>query len=362
MNFQSDLFSEMTKICARGRWPSTSILLGSEGFGPLLLFRDLAKLLLCKEQAEGFCNQCRDCRRINQWAHPNVLLEFPMYGSKESDNYLQEWREWVADQPFGNAVDWMQQIQQPTSRPNYSAKSCRGIIDKLGLANFEKNFRILFLWEADYLGKEGNILLKTIEEPPEDTFVVLTSRREEQLLSTIRSRAQTFRMKRIPEMQLAEYLESSREMNAEQARHLAFLADGSVREATFWADQSVSESASYFVNFMRQAYKGDPYELKKITEEAARNGKNYIESAFEFGLKYVEAMLRFNYEGKEDSIHLEDDIKLSAKKLSAIMDLTKLDKLKKLIEHLILGVRRNANKKLILYQTALDVNYILRRK
>ncbi|HKK87371.1 MAG TPA: hypothetical protein VJ917_00890 [Saprospiraceae bacterium] len=362
MNFQSDLFSEMAKICARGRWPSTSILLGSEGYGPLLLFRDLGKALLCKEAQEGFCDQCRDCKRMNQWSHPNVLLEFPMYGSKESDSYSKEWREWVIQEPFGNAVDWMQQLQQPTSRPNYSAKSCRNMIDKLGLANFEKNHRILFLWEADYLGKEGNILLKTIEEPPEDTFVVLTSRREEQLLNTIRSRAQTFRMTRISEDSLAEYLEKEKALPSDQARHLAFLADGSVREASFWADQSVSESASYFVNFMRHAYKGDPYELKKITEEAARNGKNYIESSFEFGLKYIEAMLRFNYEGREGSIHLEDDIKLSAKKLSAIMDLTKLDKLKRLIEDLILGIQRNANKKLILYQTALDVNYILRRK
>lgn len=361
MNFQSDLFSEMTKICSRGRWPSTSIILGSEGYGPLLLFRDLAKALLCEEE-EGFCDQCRDCKRVNQWAHPNVLLEFPMYGSRVSETYLKEWREWVLKEPFGNAVDWMQHLQQPTSRPNYSAKSCRSMIDKLGLANFEKNHRILFLWEADYLGKEGNILLKTIEEPPEDTFVVLSSRREEQLLNTIRSRAQTFRMKRIPEKLLSQYLESEKGLSQEQAGHLAFLADGSVREAAFWADHAVSESASYFVNFMRQAYRGDPYELKKMTEEAARNGKNYIQSSFEFGLKYIEAMLRFNYEGRDDSIHLEENIKLSAKKLSAIMDLTKLNDLRKLIEHLILGVQRNANKKLILYQTALDVNYILRRK
>jgi DNA polymerase-3 subunit delta' len=362
MNFQPDLFLEMTEIAARGRWPSTSIILGSEGHGPLLLFRDLAKTLLCKVKEEGFCDQCRDCKRMNQWSHPNVLLEFPMYGSKESETHLKDWREWVVKEPFGNAIDWLQFIQQPASRPNYSAKSCRSIIDKLGLANFEKNYRILFLWEADYLGKEGNILLKTIEEPPENTFVVLTSKKEEELLNTIRSRAQTFRLKRIPRDRLSQYLEKEKGLGPEQAGHLAFLADGSVRDAAFWADQAVSESASYFVNFMRQAYKGDPYELKKITDEAARNGKNYIESSFEFGLKYIEAMLRFNFEGKEDSIHLEDEIKLSAKKLSAIMDLTKLDKLKKLIEHLILGVQRNANKKLILYQTALDVNYILRRK
>jgi DNA polymerase-3 subunit delta' len=42
---------------------------------------------------------------------------------------------------------------------------CRNIIKKLSLKSFEGNFKVLIMWMPEYLGKEGNTLLKLIEEP-----------------------------------------------------------------------------------------------------------------------------------------------------------------------------------------------------
>ena len=46
---------------------------------------------------------------------------------------------------------------------------------RLNLKSFESGYKVLILWMPEYLGKEGNRVLKLIEEPPAHTLFILVA-------------------------------------------------------------------------------------------------------------------------------------------------------------------------------------------
>jgi DNA polymerase-3 subunit delta' len=362
MVFQSDLFDKMKMIHSRGRWPSTTLLLDSEGYGALNLFLSLSKLLFCEYDNSGYCGSCSDCKRIDRFEHPNIIFEFPVYGSSMQEQLLGPWREFVIENQFGNAYDWMKYLNKPTSKPNITAANCRAFSSRLQISSLENKKKIALIWESQFLGKEGNILLKTIEEPPSNTYIFLIANRKEALLNTIRSRCQVFQLLPVREDALSRYLTEAHGLSSAQSDHLAFLSDGSPKKALEWLEKDSNEAALFFVEFLRKSYRGDPAELKNITEEAQKLGKNFVRSAFHFGLSYIESMLRLSCSGNEYQLRLDEEIERSAQKLSYLTDLSKLKELSDLVERLILGIQRNANVKMIMFHSALEINRILRRK
>ena len=91
---------------------------------------------------------------------------------------------------YGNTYDWLQSIGAENKQGNISADECNDINRKLSLKSFESGYKILLMWMPEYLGKEGNKLLKLIEEPPPNTLFILVAENEEEILPTILSRCQ----------------------------------------------------------------------------------------------------------------------------------------------------------------------------
>ncbi|MFN7015150.1 MAG: hypothetical protein ACK4ON_12860, partial [Bacteroidia bacterium] len=93
----------------------------------------------------------------------------------------------------GNVFDWLQFIGAENKQGNITADECNDIMRKLNLKSFESAYKILVLWMPEYLGKEGNKLLKLIEEPPDNTLFILVAEQEEGILPTLISRCQVIR-------------------------------------------------------------------------------------------------------------------------------------------------------------------------
>src|SRR5690606_25178346 len=110
-------------------------------------------------------------QKMAQLAHPDLHLSFPSISPKpgtkaSSKAFLPEFRDFVRQTPYGSTFDWLQFIHAENKQGNISAEECREIIDTLQLSAFEGGNKVQFIWRPEYLGKEGNILLKLIEEPP----------------------------------------------------------------------------------------------------------------------------------------------------------------------------------------------------
>ena len=87
---------------------------------------------------------------------------------------------------------------------------CNDIIRKLNLKSFESEYKILIMWMPEYLGNEGNKLLKLIEEPPPNTLFILVAENESLILPTIVSRCQLIR---IPALETSDIEEALIERN-----------------------------------------------------------------------------------------------------------------------------------------------------
>lgn len=121
-------------------------------------------------------------------------------------------------------------IERPPDRHEIVIEQVRQIIRELGLTSDRP--RGVIFDEADRMSEEGmNALLKTLEEPPPRTVLVLVSSGPERLLPTVRSRCQRILFFPLPEEEMVRYARETLGLGKEDARFVAALADGSVGRA-----------------------------------------------------------------------------------------------------------------------------------
>src|ERR1700741_1416341 len=125
-----------------------------------------------------------------------------------STDYIAEWREFIKLYPYGNVYDWLQFIGAENKQGNITAAECNDILRKLNLKSFESEYKILILWMPEFLGKEGNKLLKLIEEPPANTLFILVAENEGQVLPTILSRLQLVKIPALNDVDIETALEA----------------------------------------------------------------------------------------------------------------------------------------------------------
>jgi len=214
----------------------------------------IATLLLCEdrqgEAGDTACGRCRACRKTAGYVHPDLHFAFPTVGTRmTSDAFLPQWRTALKESPYLEANDWLQRIGAENKQGNITREECGNILKKLSLKIFEGRYKIMVIWLPEYLGNEGNRLLKVIEEPPERTIFLLVTERIELILNTILSRCQLTKLAPAAAPEMSAALEA-RGIAADRAAAAARLADGNYNLATALAD---NEAISHGPRFLRQS-------------------------------------------------------------------------------------------------------------
>jgi len=127
--------------------------------------------------------------------------------------------------------DWLQFIGAENKQGNITASECADIIHKLSLKSFESEYKILIMWMPEFLGKEGNKLLKLIEEPPPKTLFILVTENEAQVLQTIVSRCQLIKIPALETREIEEALINRNKTEPAIARQVASVSEGNYHEA-----------------------------------------------------------------------------------------------------------------------------------
>ena len=158
------------------------------------------------------CGICPSCIKAQQFVHPDIHFSYPVVTKKSGTPPLaqiisREWREFIKSYPYGNVYDWLQFIGAENKQGNITANECNDIIHKLNLKSFESEYKILIMWMPEYLGNEGNKLLKLIEEPPPNTLFILVTENESLVLQTILSRCQLIKIPALETSDIEEALD-----------------------------------------------------------------------------------------------------------------------------------------------------------
>jgi DNA polymerase-3 subunit delta' len=103
---------------------------------------------------------------------------------------------------------------------------------------------------AEALSKEGNILLKLLEEPPENTVLILIAENQEEILPTILSRCQLVKINKIDDAAVAQALLRKGVPQA-NTQHIAYLADGNFNDAMQLIDATISVETMRLTELLR---------------------------------------------------------------------------------------------------------------
>ena len=181
-----------------GRVAHAQLFVGSEGCGTLPMAIAYAQYLLCGNiggENNGDNVACNT--KCHSLTHPDLHFAFPVSNSDKvkshavSDHYLEDWRQFVKEQPYGNLFDWYRHIGIEKKQGQIGVDEALDVVKKLSLKSYEGGYKILVIWMAEKMNiSASNKLLKLIEEPPEKTVILLVVEEEEQVINTIRSRCQ----------------------------------------------------------------------------------------------------------------------------------------------------------------------------
>ena len=185
-------FREMIE---NGRVAHALLLVGKPGIGKRLLARELAQALNCERRGYPPDGACLSCRKIADQNHPDVIEV--------------------------SAEGKMLKVDQ-----------VRELTAALRFKPYEGRTKVAILAEAERMNAAAmNALLKTLEEPPADTVLILTALSLESLLPTLISRCQVVRVQPLATAVVEEMLMERIQVERSEARLLAVLSEGSVGKA-----------------------------------------------------------------------------------------------------------------------------------
>jgi len=194
-NWQTLTSSQKNKRLAHGL-----LFHGAKGIGKKAFAIEFAHWLICEQPlAEKSCGECKSCKLIQAESHPDLLTLFP--------------------EEEGKAI---------------KVDQVRDLIQKISLTRHGTGYRVVLVSPADALNiNASNSLLKTLEEPPANTILILISDKPSKLMPTIRSRTQMVRFDLPSEEQSMHWLKQA---GIEQAELILKLSAGAPLAAAAMAE------------------------------------------------------------------------------------------------------------------------------
>jgi DNA polymerase-3 subunit delta' len=320
---------------------------------------EFARVLRCERGGDEACDECESCRRISVMMHPDVRFvtalpagrnespeDSPLERLPDSDvRIIQEELRAKAENPYHRVA---------IPRANViKINSIREIRRDSSLSTLDGKKRIFIVSQADAMEPPAaNTLLKTLEEPPGHTMIVLTTAHREALLPTIVSRCQQVRFDPLTVEEIRAALVKEEEIGDDQAALVARLANGNYIAARQLLREDVVQLRADVVDFVRKTLRRNVVELLDAVETIADTKDRELASRFlTFMLLWFRDALVLSHGGTVINADQQDDLK------SFVSKFPEADLVRAVteIETAISLVERYAYIKLVLIQLAVQL-------
>lgn len=227
----------LSRAVAAGRPHHAYLLLGPAGLGKMTLARAMAGALLCEARDDGACGDCPGCSKVQQGLHTALHRIVP--GGRS--NTIQ--------------VDQIQELQRA-----------------LSFRRLDGQWRIVLVDDAGSMNESAqNKLLKTLEEPPEGTVLLLCALHPAQMLQTVRSRCQKINLGAIDDEPLTRWLTEAHGADPRAAAAAAAGAQGIPGRALELLDPETSAERQARLDGLVAALKGDPEAMSEQVRAVDRD-------------------------------------------------------------------------------------------
>ncbi len=360
---QGAVKQSLTELVQHNRLSHALLFLGNEGSGALPLALAFTQYVVCENPTSDACGVCPSCVKAQQLIHPDIHYSYPVIPKKPGDkpvstDYVSEWREFISQYPYGNAYDWLQFIGAENKQGNITAQECADILRKLSLKSFESGYKILLLWMPEYLGNEGNKLLKLIEEPPANTLFLLVAENESLILPTILSRTQLVKIP-VPETaDIEKALVERAKVPAEQARQIAAISEGNYHEALQLIRHAEDDWQALLREWLNAILKTGPVAQVKWIDEISKAGRERQKQFLRYFSHLLEQAIRIRFMDA-DHLHIPDNERDVALRLNKIADIGRQKAIIEELDRAAYYIERNAHAKMLFHALTIRVYHII---
>lgn len=277
-------FADLQQRRAKGRLAHALMFIGPAGIGKHQLAERFAQSLLCAQpHADGQpCGQCHACSLYAAGTHPDLFRLSPEEDSK-----------------------------------NIRIDQIRALIERISLSSHYGRHKVVILNPADAMNiAAANALLKTLEEPPADTILLLITDRPSFLPATIRSRCQTLRLA-LPARDEAQAWLATQLGNPEEAAVLLALAGGAPLAAQDLAEEQLTR---------RQEMLNDWQQLARGEADPVKLAADWVKPGLRLPITWIYGwvadMIRLRNGGENQLTN--QDAKAALQNLAEELDLTRL--------------------------------------
>jgi DNA polymerase-3 subunit delta' len=363
---QGHIKEQLIQSVTENRVSHAQLFLSPEGAGALPLAIAYGQYINCENRLPAdSCGTCSSCRKYEKYIHPDLHFSYPFFATKDvkiATDVLDEWRRMLLEDPYFNLDIWRSKVSAENKQANINIAECHDIIKKLSYKAFEATTKVLIMWLPEFLDREGNALLKIIEEPPANTLFILVAQNQEQILSTILSRTQLIKIPKLQPEVIEQYLIEKAQLSQNQAEEYSFLADGNLIEAKALLQDTPNNNAGYFAEWLRMGFGNRVPAMIEFTEEAAKWGRENQKNFLKYGINFLrECSLLIG--GANDLVKLPPETLAVAMKLSThVLNLAMVEALINELEQAHYHIERNANPKILFLDVSLQIVKIIKFK
>ena len=280
LSAQARVWERLSQIRISKQVGGAYLFSGPVGCGKESLAIRFAQLLNCETSSEKPCDTCPSCQRFRQLQHEKLKLIFPLPavrkkkgdGSGTSSTIGKGDMELVTEAIAKKAEDHFHKIKIPKSS-RILIQSIRELRKTLYLKSEPSGRKIVLIFDAHLLsvgiGEAANALLKILEEPPENTTLILVTDHVELLLPTILSRCQRVGIPRLNDIFIQDWLQMKMVKDSE-IQLLAGLSQGNIHQARFLIAQPIGDLLKLVNGLVKMITNDNPDHWRKFTQTYSR--------------------------------------------------------------------------------------------
>ena len=208
---------------------------GPAGVGKRATAMALAAALLCEAGGKDACGECNSCAQVGAESHPDLTV-----------------------------------VEMPEKKKSVSIEQIRTLQRALARRALAGRRKVAIVDDANTLTSEAqNAFLKTLEEPPARSFLVIVSRSASALLPTVRSRCQQITFSPLPDADVTRLLIDRHQVEPDEAAELARYAEGSLGAALALRTEGLPEMEAQLRWLLRESAFGEYRAIQKAAEDTS---------------------------------------------------------------------------------------------
>lgn len=372
---QKHIKSHLSKSVENGRIPHAQLFSGVNGSGLLPMAIAYASELLCNQYEKDSPEYISSKNKVSKLIHPDLHFVYPVNTNDDvkknavSDNYAEGWRNFVLQNPYASLFEWLQCIGIEKKQGNISKFEAENISKKLSLKAFEGGYKVMIIWMADNMNGEcANKILKLVEEPSEKTVLLLLTEREEQIITTIRSRCQKLTFPLLSEIDIAEALVKKHQIPQALAFQTARRSRGDFNKALQLLEETGEDEVfeKWFISWVRTAFraKGNKSSINNLldwSDELASQGRETQKKFLFYCIEVFRQALLKNYTADSLLYFEPNDISFSLLKFAPFVHQNNIYEINSALEDAAYHIERNGNAKIIFTDLSIKLTRLIHK-